>query len=74
MLWAIRGLGKPFGTSNLLRRVTKINADTPMAVFSPDGRTIGLIGAGGIYLMNADGGNLRKIDALGDNGGLDWAR
>jgi mono/diheme cytochrome c family protein/Tol biopolymer transport system component len=57
-----------------LRRLTKINEDTPMAVFSPDGREIALMGAGGIYLMNADGANLRKIDALGDHGGLDWAR
>ena len=56
-----------------LRRLTKINADTPMAVFSPGGREIALMGAGGIYLMNADGANLRKIDALGDHGGLDWA-
>lgn len=56
-----------------LRRLTKINADTPMAVFSPDGREIALMGAGGIFLMNADGTNLRKIDALGDHGGLDWA-
>jgi len=56
-----------------LRRLTKINEDTPMAVFSPDGATIALMGAGGIYLMNADGGNLRKVDALGDHGGLDWA-
>jgi mono/diheme cytochrome c family protein/Tol biopolymer transport system component len=57
-----------------LRRLTKINADAPMAVFSPDGRTIALMGAGGIYLLNADGGNLRQIDVLGDHGGLDWAR
>jgi len=46
----------------------------PMAVFSPDGGTIALMGAGGIYLMNADGGNLRKVDPRGDHGGLDWAR
>ena len=57
-----------------LRRLTKINEDTPMAVYSPDGSTIALMGAGGIYLMNADGGNLRKADALGDHGGLDWSR
>ncbi|MDQ2997926.1 MAG: hypothetical protein M3R61_12840 [Chloroflexota bacterium] len=45
-----------------------------MAGFSPASGTIALMGAGGIYLMNADGGNLRKVEALGDHGGLDWAR
>jgi len=57
-----------------LRRLTKINEDTPMAVFSPEGGTIALMGAGGMYLLNADGSQLRKVDALGDHGGLDWAR
>jgi hypothetical protein len=33
-----------------------------------------LLGAGGIYLMDADGSNLRRIDRIGDHGGLDWAR
>ncbi len=44
-----------------------------MAQFSPDGAQIVMMGAGGIYLMDADGGNLRRIDPLGDHGGLDWA-
>jgi Tol biopolymer transport system component len=43
-----------------------------MAQFSPDGREIVMMGAGGIYLMDGDGGNVRRIDALGDHGGLDW--
>jgi hypothetical protein len=42
-------------------------------MFAPDGRQIAMIGAGGIYLMDADGGNFRQIDPLGDHGGLDWA-
>jgi hypothetical protein len=33
-----------------------------------------VMGAGGIYLMDADGGNLRRIDPAGDHGGLDWVR
>jgi mono/diheme cytochrome c family protein/Tol biopolymer transport system component len=56
-----------------LRRLPLAREDTPMAVFAPDGRQIVMMGAGGIYLMDADGGNFRQIDPLGDHGGLDWA-
>ena len=56
-----------------LRRLTHMGLDTPMAVFSPDGTHIIIMDANGIYLMNADGTSLRKIDPLGDHGGLDWA-
>ena len=54
-----------------LRRLPHMREDTPMAVFSPDGRQIVMIGAGGIYLIDADGQHLRLIDPLGDHGGLD---
>ncbi len=43
-----------------LRRLTKINEGTSMAVFSPDGSTIALMGAGGIYLIKADGSILGR--------------
>jgi mono/diheme cytochrome c family protein/Tol biopolymer transport system component len=56
-----------------LRRLPLAREDTPMAVFAPDGQQIVMMGAGGIYLMDADGGHFRQIDALGDHGGLDWA-
>ena len=56
-----------------LRRLPHAREDTPMAIFSPDGRQIVMIGAGGIYLIDADGQHLRLIDPLGDHGGLDWA-
>jgi mono/diheme cytochrome c family protein len=56
-----------------LRRIMGVQEDTPMAIFSPDGRLLVVMGAGGIYLVNPDGSQLRKIDVLGDHGGLDWA-
>ena len=56
-----------------LRRLPGMREDTPMATFSPDGRQIVMIGAGGIYLIDADGQHPRLIDPLGDHGGLDWA-
>jgi mono/diheme cytochrome c family protein len=56
-----------------LQRVVGLREDSPMVAFSPDGAHIAVIGAGGIYRMNADGTNVRKIDPIGDHGGLDWA-
>jgi mono/diheme cytochrome c family protein len=66
-LWTINADGTG------LRRLPMVREDTPMAVFSPDGKQIVMMGAGGIYLLGADGGNLRRIDPVGDHGGLDWA-
>jgi Tol biopolymer transport system component/mono/diheme cytochrome c family protein len=67
-LWAINTDGSD------LRRLTRFNEDLPMAAFSPDGKQIVVLAAGGMYLMDADGGRLRRIDPTGDHGGLDWAR
>ncbi len=55
-----------------LRRLPDVSEDTPMAVFSPDGKQIVMMGNGGIYLMNTDGSRLRKIDPVGNHGGLEW--
>jgi len=57
-----------------LRRMTSFYEDLPMVAFSPDGKQVAVMGLGGIYLMAPDGSQLRKIDAVGDHGGLDWAR
>jgi mono/diheme cytochrome c family protein/Tol biopolymer transport system component len=57
-----------------LRRLTQLYEDLPMATFSPDGKQLAVMGAGGVYLLDADGGNLRRIDPVGDHGGLDWVR
>ena len=55
-----------------LRRLTTFYEDLPMAVFSPDGKQLAVMALGGIYLMDADGSRLRRIDQVGDHGGLDW--
>ena len=55
-----------------LRRLTSILEDSPLADFSPDGTQVAVMGGGGIYVLNADGSDLRKVDPLGDHGGLDW--
>lgn len=55
-----------------LRRLTTLYEDLPMAVFSPDGKQLAVMALGGIYLMDADGSRLRRIDPVGDHGGLDW--
>jgi tricorn protease-like protein len=55
-----------------LRRLPMAREDTPMVAFAPDGSRIVMMGAGGIYLMDADGSNMRRIDPLGDHGGLAW--
>jgi Tol biopolymer transport system component/mono/diheme cytochrome c family protein len=57
-----------------LRRLTNFYEDLPMVAFSPDGTQVAVMGYGGIYLMNADGSNQRRIDPLGDHGGVDWIR
>jgi Tol biopolymer transport system component/mono/diheme cytochrome c family protein len=57
-----------------LRRLTQLYEDLPMATFSPDGKQLAVMGAGGIYLLDSDGANLRRIDQVGDHGGLDWVR
>jgi mono/diheme cytochrome c family protein/Tol biopolymer transport system component len=57
-----------------LRRLTSFYEDLPMAAFAPDGKQIAVMGLGGIYMMDADGSRLRRIDQVGDHGGLDWLR
>ncbi len=57
-----------------LRKLTKLNEDLPMVACSPDGQQIAIMAYGGIYLMNPDGSAIRRIDPLGDHGGLDWVR
>jgi Tol biopolymer transport system component/mono/diheme cytochrome c family protein len=67
-LWVVNSDGSG------LRRLTSFYEDLPMAAFSPDGKQVAVIGLGGIYLMDADGSRLRRLDPDGDHGGLDWPR
>jgi Tol biopolymer transport system component/mono/diheme cytochrome c family protein len=67
-LWVVNSDGSG------LRRLTNIYEDLPMAAYSPDGKQIAVLAAGGFYLMDADGAKLRRIDPNGDHGGLDWPR
>ena len=45
-----------------------------MAIFAPDGKTIVVMGSGGIYQLHSDGSGQRKIAQQGDHGGLDWGQ
>ena len=42
-------------------QLTKLNEDEPYPTWSPDGRTITVFATGGLYQMNADGSNLKKV-------------
>jgi Tol biopolymer transport system component len=57
-----------------LRRLTILYHGLPMASFSPDGTQIIAMDGSGIYLMQADGGQIQQIDTVGDNGGIVWTR
>lgn len=56
-----------------LRRLTFLYEDEPYAAFAPDGREMIILGITGIYRADSDGGRLRRIDASGGYGGIDWA-
>lgn len=53
-------------------RLTKIFETGLYGSFSADGEHIAFIGAGGLYLMNADGDNLRPIYPVSTLGTLEW--
>jgi Tol biopolymer transport system component len=57
-----------------LRRLTAFAEGEPVASFSPDGKQIAVLARGGIYLLNSDGSQLRRIETRGGTGGLEWIR
>lgn len=54
------------------RRLTQINADDPSPTWAPDGRHIAFWGGGGLYVVPADGGELRQVLDRGGYGPIDW--
>jgi Tol biopolymer transport system component len=56
------------------RRLTQLGEDNPAATWSPDGKRLAMLAGGGVYLLNADGSDLRAIDSRGGHGTIDWRR
>jgi Tol biopolymer transport system component len=56
------------------RRLTQLGEDNPAAVWAPDGRRLSLLSGGGLYVLNADGSEVRAIDQRGGHGTIDWRR
>ena len=65
-IWKVR----PDGSN--LTRLTDLGEDSPLPVWSPDGRWIGFSGELGIYLMQADGRNLVRLSDDWVAGGVTW--
>jgi Tol biopolymer transport system component len=55
-----------------LRRLTDIREDNPFPAWSPDGRWIALKGEIGLYLIDADGKQTRRLAQELASEGLSW--
>ena len=56
-----------------LRRLTWLYEDLPMGAFSPDGTQIAVLGYNGVYLLNPDGSQVRRLVLdPGHSGGIAW--
>jgi Tol biopolymer transport system component len=54
------------------QRLTKLGEFSLYPAFSPDGKHIAILAAGGIYLMNPDGSDLKLLTDAAGVGTLDW--
>lgn len=57
-----------------LRQLTRLGADDPAAVWSPDGTRLAVLAGGGLYVLNTDGSDLTTVDHRGGRGAIDWRR
>lgn len=55
-----------------LTRLTNLFEDSPYPAWSADGGRIAFFGIGGIYVMDADGANLKKLTNQVSHGEMDW--
>ncbi|HEX2999619.1 MAG TPA: hypothetical protein VHR86_05215, partial [Armatimonadota bacterium] len=65
-LWLVNLDGTKF------ERLTSIGADSPVPVWSPDGKYIVFFEATGIYLLDRDSKAIYPISGIGGYGGFDW--
>lgn len=65
-LWLVNLDGTKF------ERLTSIGADSPVPVWSPDGKYIAFFEATGIYLLDRDSKAIYPISGIGGYGGFDW--
>ncbi len=55
-----------------VRRLTTLLEDDPSLAWSPDGTSLAVAAAGGLYIVSAGGGQPRLLDRAGAFGGIAW--
>ncbi len=55
-----------------LRQLTHLGVDSPAAAWAPDGQQLAMLCGGGIYLLRADGRDVKLINPQGGHGSVDW--
>lgn len=53
-------------------QLTTMGADSPVPVWSPDGKSIVFFAANGIYLLDRQTKKIKEISSDGGYGGFDW--
>jgi Tol biopolymer transport system component len=74
--WDMHGLPWDLWLVNLdgtrFERLTSIGADSPVPVWSADGKSIAFFEATGIYLLDRDNKTIYSVSGIGGYGGFDW--
>lgn len=55
-----------------MRRLTDLSEDTPVPVWSSDGKWIAFTAEFGLYLLDADGKQVRRLAEDFTTGGVAW--